>query len=436
MRRKFTSGIIAVTLLASMGLASAGCATEVQASTGTIEVRITDAPPEYDIASIDITFSTVEIHKAAADQMTEENQEENQENNAAQNPGENKGQSQQQNKEENKEENQEENGEWLTIEVDNGSFDLLQLQGEDLSALLATGELEAGKYTQIRLLIDTIGITLNGDEEPPEVMLPSGNLKFVRPFEIFPDETTTILLDFDAAKSVVVTGNGKIIFKPVIKLSVSVSNNAKTVALDTTGEATAEWSMAQSHSGNPSIHLETLGVPGGHEVEGDGVEADEATIIYPVSEGTTLGDITSIYWWEYLMQGYPPHLDIVIDVNGVEDRLVFFFFFNSEAHAGEAPMPYGAIVETWAQTFSDDTLGPIQVDGEANGWLGSGPPGPLGDASFIYHTLAEWKAGIDIDGDTVIDIDAETPVLALEIEIDNWVVQSEAYVDDIVVNLD
>jgi len=430
--RRLISGIIAITLLASLGLASVGCATGVQASTGTIEVRITDAPPEYDIASIDITFSKVEIHKAAADPMMEENQEENQENNSAQN----KGQNQQQNQEENQEENQEDNGEWITIEVDSGSFDLLQLQGEDLNALLATGDIEAGKYTQIRVIIDTIGITLNGDEESPEIILPSGKLKFVRPFEVFPDKTTTILLDFDAAKSVVVTGNGKIIFKPVVKLSVSVSDKPEFVQLDTTGEATAEWSMAQSHSGNPSIHLETLGVPGGHEVEGDGVEADEATIIYSVPTGTTLGDITSISWWEYLMQGYPPHLDIVIEVDSVEDRLVFEYAYNDEEHCDEAPMPYGAITETWAQTFSDDTLGPTQIDDEANGWLGSGPPGPLGDPSFIYYTLAEWKAGIDVDGDTLIDINEDTPVLALEIEIDNWVVQSEAYVDDIVVNLE
>lgn len=173
-------GIIALTLLASLGLAGASCTPVVQAKTGTIEVRVTDAPPEYDIESIDVTFSEVQVHKAVDD-------------------GE---------------------GEWITLEIVDGNLDLLQLQAEDVEALLASEEVTPGRYTQLRVIIDTISVTLGDDGEPPEVILPSGELKFVRPFEVVEGETTTILLDFDAAKSVVVTGAGKIIFKPVVKLAV------------------------------------------------------------------------------------------------------------------------------------------------------------------------------------------------------------------------
>ena len=262
--------------------------------------------------------------------------------------------------------------------------------------------------------------------------LPSGKLKFVRPFDVVAGATTILELDFIADESLVITGKGDLIFKPVVKLSVF--NELQPVELGITGNANAEWSTAESHTGKYSIHLQTLGTPGGHEVEGDGVEADEARIVYLVPEGTTLGDIESISWWEYLVQGYPPHVDIVVDIDGSEDRLVFEYAYNYENHCDEAPMPYGAVTGDWYQTFSDDDLGPFQIDGEANGWLASGPPGPLGDENFIYYTLEEWKDGVDVNGDASIDISSATLVLALEIEVDNWVVQSEAYVDDIVVN--
>jgi len=178
--KRIISGVIALTLLTSLGLVGASCVPIVEAKTGTIEVWVTDAPPEYNIASIDITFSEVAVHKAGND-------------------GE---------------------GGWITLEIVGGSFDLLELQAEDLEALLATEEVTAGKYTQLRVIIDTIEVTLEGVGEPPEVILPSGELKFVRPFEVVDGETTIILLDFDAEKSVVVTGQGKVIVKPVVKLTI------------------------------------------------------------------------------------------------------------------------------------------------------------------------------------------------------------------------
>lgn len=180
MTKRIISGVVAVTLLASLGLAGA-CTEAVQAKTGTIEVRVTDAPPEYDIETIDVTFSTVEVHKAGTD---------------------------------------EEDGVWITIGITNGEIELLELEAADLEALLATGDgVPAGKYTQLRVIIDAVVVTLV-EGEPPEVILPSGELKFVRPFEVFDGETTILLLDFDADKSLTVTGNGTIIVKPVVTLAI------------------------------------------------------------------------------------------------------------------------------------------------------------------------------------------------------------------------
>lgn len=190
----------------------------------------------------------------------------------------------------------------------------------------------------------------------------------------------------------------------------------------------AEWSDVQVHEGSSSVHLETTGT------EGTG---DEARILidfstWPEEELVTLGDIESISWYEYLVAGYPPHLDISLDFDGDgvrDDILVFEYAYNEESHYGEPWPTYGAVTGGWYQTFSDDGNGPAVIDDSANAWLGSGPPGPLGDPSFIYGTLGEWKAGT-VDP----SVDADTIVLALEIEVDNWIVQTEAYVDDIAIN--
>jgi hypothetical protein len=59
-------------------------------------------------------------------------------------------------------------------------------------------------------------------EPAGDAVLPSGELKFVRPFEVKAGESTIITIDFDisADKSVVFAG-GKWLFKPTIKLDIT-----------------------------------------------------------------------------------------------------------------------------------------------------------------------------------------------------------------------
>ena len=190
-------------------------------------------------------------------------------------------------------------------------------------------------------------------------------------------------------------------------------------------DSTAEWSTAQAKSGSYSAHLDS-----GTTTAGDG---DEARIVIDMPSGTVLNDITSISWWEYLVAGYPPHVDVKVDTDGdhiADDALVFEYAYNYQSHYDdEAPMPYGALTGAWYQTFSDDGNGPAQINNAAKAWLSSGPPGPPGNPSFIYGTLGAWKAGT-VDA----SVDGNTAVTALEIEVDNWVVNSNAYVDDIAIN--
>jgi len=203
--KKILSLLIGVVLIIALGLTGAGCELKptppVEAATGTVEVRVTDAPPGDNVTGILVTASKLEIHKAVAEQEREQEGE-----------GE-------QVQEQEQQQAQVGEGEWISINItdDNKSFDLLKIKG--LEDFLAASEVAAGKYTQVRLTIEKIEVALGGGEPEPATV-PSGELKFVRPFDVVAGETTVIVVDFDADKSVVVTGSGKIMVKPVVKLIV------------------------------------------------------------------------------------------------------------------------------------------------------------------------------------------------------------------------
>jgi len=192
-------------------------------------------------------------------------------------------------------------------------------------------------------------------------------------------------------------------------------------------DASASWSALE---GEIAVLLDS----GPSEADGD-----EGRIVIDAADVgiAVLGDINTISWYEYLEEGYPPHVDVILDMGGsVTDALVIEYAYNTEAHSGTT-----AATGDWYQTFNDDIDGPAEIDDTANAWLSSGAPGALGDepvgvvnyadvsGQFIYGTLAEWKAGTE-----VTEITSSTPVLRLEIEVDNWIVVSEAYVDDIEIN--
>jgi len=107
---------------------------------------------------------------------------------------------------------------WYTIVNESQTFDLIALQ--DVTELLGEKNLTAGKYTQIRLTIESAIITLNtsGTLVEHDLEIPSGKIKLVKSFTIVENETTVLTLDFDVYKSVHETGNGKYMMKPTIKI--------------------------------------------------------------------------------------------------------------------------------------------------------------------------------------------------------------------------
>lgn len=216
---------------------------------GFLQVMVTDAPAAEEVTSIMVTVSAVEVHTAAARQEQEQEQEQEQLQSQEQtNKDKGAGKPEEDHGKGNKSGSEstptstptatptqsvmaeatatasptpetEEQG-WSALDVleEKASFDLLVVKG--LEELLAVAELEAGNYTQIRMTIDRVQVRL-GEGELQDATVPSGKLKFVQPFQIAAGQTTTLLFDFDAEKSVNVTGSGTIMVKPVIKLTVS-----------------------------------------------------------------------------------------------------------------------------------------------------------------------------------------------------------------------
>ncbi len=195
-------------------------------STGAVKVLITDAPAKKEITSIMVHVSGVKVHRAVSQEEPDEGIT------ATVQP------------------TQYEDGEWLDIGITGANpFDLLQLRG--VEELLAVNQLEAGRYTQVRLDIERVEVAIDGGELT-EAKLPSNQLKITRPFDVLAGETTVLTIDIDAQQSLNITDSDRITVKPVVKLTISheasrkissysglvqeIDVAARTVTLQTSGQ--------------------------------------------------------------------------------------------------------------------------------------------------------------------------------------------------------
>lgn len=138
--------------------------------TGTISIYVKDLPGGF--THVNVTFSEVRIHQADADN---------------------------------------ESG-WRTLDIKNQTIDLAVLT--NVSELLASSNVSAGKYTQIRLVVIAVVGTME-DGTIVNFTVPSGELKTNHPFNVTADHTETLTLDFDLEHSIVQKDTGWI-FKPVL----------------------------------------------------------------------------------------------------------------------------------------------------------------------------------------------------------------------------
>jgi len=255
--KRYVATVIIVTLIASLVL---GCAEtneksiknvsqtkanayKVIADAGILQVRMHDAPPEYDVKEVWITIDGIEVHRAAVEQSQEEPASTGTPTPTStaipiENPGtptviESSGtpvveptpDPTQEPPVPTDEPGDEGNAGWITLTMSGTSpIDIIQYQ-DGLEALLASQELEAGKYTQIRMAISKVEVVYSDgsgtETQTAEAKLPSGKLKFTRPFDINPGGSTILSFDFVADEAINFTGGGQVIMKPVIKLDIS-----------------------------------------------------------------------------------------------------------------------------------------------------------------------------------------------------------------------
>lgn len=190
-----TSIIAAATLVAcGGGGGGSGTAPPPPSTMGRISASLTDAPA-CGFDAVNVTVSKVRVHQSSTAADTE--------------------------------------GGWSDITLATPrKINLLNLTNGTLDVLGET-ELAAGKYTQVRLVLDA-----NTGSSMANSVVPTGGteksldtpsavksgLKLVGNFDVVAGAKTDIVIDFDACKSVLTKGNGSYALKPVIKLIPAVLN--------------------------------------------------------------------------------------------------------------------------------------------------------------------------------------------------------------------
>lgn len=176
-------------LVVITGISLFNCSSDEK--TAKIEVWLTDAPADYDEVNIDI--KEVSIHSEV--------------------DGDESG--------------------WKKLEVNAGIYNLLDLTN-GLDTLLAELEVPAGKISQIRLILGNNN-SLNIDGYIHDLKTPSGQqsgIKLQVHQTLVAGITYKILLDFDAARSIVEKGNGTYSLKPVISTITEAQDGAITGVVD------------------------------------------------------------------------------------------------------------------------------------------------------------------------------------------------------------
>jgi hypothetical protein len=170
-------------LLAALTLGFYSCKKDSKSGTTHVAVRLTDAPGTYD--AVNLSIQNVVI-------VTDKGQ--------------------------------------YTLPVSPTSIDILHFSlGKD--TLLASTDIPAGTIQQIRLVLNTAGNTVVVGGTSFDLTTPSGQSSGVK-LNVHDTLTAgidyTLKLDFDAARSIVLTGNGKYILKPVIRAIAAAASGALT----------------------------------------------------------------------------------------------------------------------------------------------------------------------------------------------------------------
>jgi hypothetical protein len=192
----------------------AGCASDHNSVSGpgygTMNVRLTDDPGDYDQVNIVVTQISARLEDGAVFDTT------------------------------GAESLEVEDG-WVILDNTTHTYDLMTLQN-GVTRQVANELVPAGRYTQIRMKIGTgSNVVIDGVTHP--LTVPSGaqsGWKINGIFDVPTNGGMSITLDFDAARSIVTTGNGDYILKPVIRAMPTPLSGAISGSLSPATPATIE----------------------------------------------------------------------------------------------------------------------------------------------------------------------------------------------------
>ncbi len=204
--RRFLVWCLAIGILSVLG----GCKNDSSmgpggSGNGTLVVRLTDAPAAYN--AIVIVVDSVRVHIDSADSVSG----------------------------------------WYTISTSTAMYDLLQFTG-GRDTVIATGEIPTGYYSQLRLFINPSSyIVVDGVDLP--LIVPSGaesGLKLNIQASIAAGTQYVVALDFDAGHSIVVTGAGRYMLKPVIKVIATPSSGSLSGIVSPAAASPTIWATTGS----------------------------------------------------------------------------------------------------------------------------------------------------------------------------------------------
>jgi hypothetical protein len=195
------SRIAAVLLLVFAVPFLAGCGdsdSSTQPGFGSVRVSMTDAPAQYD--EVNIVVREVHVHQGGAGEETG----------------------------------------WVVVRPDSAAtYDLLDLRNGVFVTLGFEDVAPSGHYDQVRLILGTgSNVVVDGVAHP--LVTPSAlqsGIKVNGSFDVPVDGLVEVMLDFDAAQSIHVTGNGTYMLQPVIRVMQSNMAGAIHGDLDPATEA-------------------------------------------------------------------------------------------------------------------------------------------------------------------------------------------------------
>jgi len=228
--KRFSFFLFAVASIMIAACGGSGGGSSGSGGTGTLSLSLQDAPATEDYQAVYVTIKEVRVHKGGSE-----------DNDAS----------------------------WETVASPNATYNLLELVN-GVREELGLATLESGSYSQMRLILGQVpdsGINILSEAHPfpnyviekgtnavHELKVPSGyqtGIKIVKGFSINTNQTTELILDFDASRSVVKAGSsGKWLLKPTIKV-LELIDYALIKGLITGNGTDAEGAMVSTQHHTP-----------------------------------------------------------------------------------------------------------------------------------------------------------------------------------------